>query len=62
MSYRDEIDKNHGQPWRRKPVSLAQVIGHPWRSLSWRNSFSRITHDLRARDCRISGSLQISSI
>jgi gluconate 2-dehydrogenase gamma chain len=29
MSYRDEIDKNHGQPWRRKPVSLAQVVGHP---------------------------------
>jgi len=29
MSYRDEIDKNHGQAWRRKPVSLAQVVGHP---------------------------------
>jgi gluconate 2-dehydrogenase gamma chain len=29
MSYRDEIDKNHGQPWRRKPVSLAQVVGKP---------------------------------
>ena len=24
MNYRDEIDKNHGQPWRRKPMSLAQ--------------------------------------
>ena len=29
MSYRDEIDKFHGQPFRRKPVSLAQVVGHP---------------------------------
>jgi gluconate 2-dehydrogenase gamma chain len=29
MSYRDEIDKTHGQPWVRKPVSLAQVVGHP---------------------------------
>jgi gluconate 2-dehydrogenase gamma chain len=29
MSYRDEIDKNHGLPWRRKPVSLAQVVGRP---------------------------------
>jgi gluconate 2-dehydrogenase gamma chain len=29
MSYRDEIDKNHCQPWRRKPVSLAQVVGKP---------------------------------
>jgi gluconate 2-dehydrogenase gamma chain len=29
MSYRDEIDKAHGQPWRRKPVSLAQVVGRP---------------------------------
>jgi gluconate 2-dehydrogenase gamma chain len=29
MSYRDEIDKAHGQPWRRKPVSLAQVTGRP---------------------------------
>ena len=29
MSYRDEIDKNYGQPWRRKPVSLAQIVGHP---------------------------------
>ena len=27
MSYRDEIDKFHGQPWRRKPQSLAQVTG-----------------------------------
>lgn len=27
MSYRDEIDKAHGQPWRRKPQSLAQVTG-----------------------------------
>jgi gluconate 2-dehydrogenase gamma chain len=29
MNYREEIDKFHGQPWRRKPVSLAQVVGHP---------------------------------
>jgi len=29
MSYRDEIDKAPGKPWRRKPVSLAQVVGHP---------------------------------
>jgi len=29
MSYRDEIDKAHGEPWRRKPVSLAQVVGRP---------------------------------
>ena len=28
MSYRDEIDKAPGKPWRRKPVSLAQVVGH----------------------------------
>lgn len=27
MSYRDEIDKAHGEPWRRKPQSLAQVTG-----------------------------------
>jgi len=27
MSYRDEIDKYHGQPWRPKPQSLAQVTG-----------------------------------
>jgi gluconate 2-dehydrogenase gamma chain len=29
MNYRDEIDKSHGVPWRRKPMSLAQVVGHP---------------------------------
>lgn len=29
MNYREEIDKLHGQPFRRKPVSLAQVVGHP---------------------------------
>jgi gluconate 2-dehydrogenase gamma chain len=27
MSYREEIDKSFGQPFRRKPVSLAQVTG-----------------------------------
>ena len=29
MSYRDEIDKYHGLPFRPKPVSLQQVVGHP---------------------------------
>jgi gluconate 2-dehydrogenase gamma chain len=29
MSYRDEIDKSYGQAFRRKPVSLAQLVGHP---------------------------------
>ena len=30
MSYRDEIDKHFGESWRPdKPVSLAQVVGHP---------------------------------
>ena len=29
MNYRDEIDKFHGVPWRRKPVSLSQVVGRP---------------------------------
>ena len=29
MSFRDEIDKNYGLAWRRKPVSLEQVVGHP---------------------------------
>jgi hypothetical protein len=29
MSHRDEIGKNYGQPWIRKPVSLAQVVGRP---------------------------------
>jgi gluconate 2-dehydrogenase gamma chain len=27
MSYREEIDKYHGLPYRPKPVSLSQVIG-----------------------------------
>jgi gluconate 2-dehydrogenase gamma chain len=31
MSYRDEIDKHHGMPYRPKPVSLSQVVGHPVR-------------------------------
>ena len=31
MSYRDEIDKYHGMPYRPKPVSLEQVVGHPVR-------------------------------
>ena len=29
MNYRDEIDKNHGLPFHRKPQSLAQIVGHP---------------------------------
>jgi gluconate 2-dehydrogenase gamma chain len=29
MSYRDQIDKQDGQPWQRKPVSLAEVAGRP---------------------------------
>jgi gluconate 2-dehydrogenase gamma chain len=29
MSYRNEIDKHFGQPWRPKPVSLEQVTGRP---------------------------------
>jgi gluconate 2-dehydrogenase gamma chain len=28
MSYRDEIDKYYGKPYRVKPVSLEQVVGH----------------------------------
>lgn len=31
MSYREEIDKYHGLPYRPKPVSLQQVVGHPVR-------------------------------
>jgi gluconate 2-dehydrogenase gamma chain len=31
MSYRDEIDKFHGLPYRPKPVSLEQIAGHPVR-------------------------------
>ena len=33
MSYRDEIDKHFGQPWRPKPMSLEQIArrrGKPW--------------------------------
>jgi gluconate 2-dehydrogenase gamma chain len=29
MSYRTEIDKHFGQPWRPKPASLEQVMGRP---------------------------------
>jgi len=28
MSYREEIDQNPGEAWRRKPVSLADMVGH----------------------------------
>jgi gluconate 2-dehydrogenase gamma chain len=33
MSYRNEIDKHFGQPWRPKPQSLEQIMGRkptPW--------------------------------
>jgi gluconate 2-dehydrogenase gamma chain len=29
MSYREEIDKFHGLPFRRKPISLAESVGRP---------------------------------
>jgi hypothetical protein len=29
MSYREEIRKDTGEAWRRKPVSLADMVGHP---------------------------------
>ena len=29
MSYRNEIDKHFGQPWRPKPASLEQIVGRP---------------------------------
>jgi gluconate 2-dehydrogenase gamma chain len=29
MSYREEIGQNPGEAWRRKPVSLADMVGHP---------------------------------
>jgi gluconate 2-dehydrogenase gamma chain len=29
MSYRNEIDKHFGQPWRPKPASLEQITGRP---------------------------------
>lgn len=29
MSYRDEINKYDGQPWRRKPMTLEQILGRP---------------------------------
>src|SRR5579871_485582 len=29
MSYRDEIGQDNGEAWRRKPVSLAEALGHP---------------------------------
>ena len=31
MSYRNEIDKHFGLPWRPKPASLEQVMGRPGR-------------------------------
>jgi gluconate 2-dehydrogenase gamma chain len=32
MNYRDEIVKSYGEAWRRKPVSLAQIVGHRGRA------------------------------
>lgn len=29
MNYRNVIDKFHGVEWRKKPVSLAQIVGRP---------------------------------
>ncbi len=29
MSYRNDIDKHFGQPWRPKPASLEQITGRP---------------------------------
>src|SRR5206468_5444077 len=29
MDYRDEVDQHLGVPWRPKPLSLQQVVGHP---------------------------------
>jgi len=29
MSYREEIDQHPGEAWRRKPVSLSEMAGHP---------------------------------
>jgi gluconate 2-dehydrogenase gamma chain len=29
MSYRDEIDKNYGEPLRRHPMRLEQIVWHP---------------------------------
>jgi gluconate 2-dehydrogenase gamma chain len=29
MNYRNEIEKAHGEAFRRKPVSLAQIVGRP---------------------------------
>ena len=29
MSYRDEIGRNPGEPWRQKPMSLTQILGRP---------------------------------
>ncbi len=29
MSYREEVDQNPGVAWRRKPVSLSDMVGHP---------------------------------
>lgn len=33
MNYREEIGRNPGEPWRRKPVSLADMVGHPVRGM-----------------------------
>jgi gluconate 2-dehydrogenase gamma chain len=33
MSYREEVDQHHGEAFRLKPVSLAQVVGRPVRGV-----------------------------
>jgi gluconate 2-dehydrogenase gamma chain len=33
MSFWEEIDKNYGQPWRGRPMSLEQLVGHPVKGL-----------------------------
>ena len=33
MSYLDEIDQYHGRPFRPKPASLSQILGHPARPI-----------------------------
>lgn len=47
MNYREEIDKSHDQAWRRKPVSLAQIVGH--RVAGWNRKRSKRRGGLRGR-------------
>ena len=41
MNYRAEIDKSHGVPWRRKPVSFTQVVGRPGKGMGRRTEVER---------------------